>query len=202
MSRLCLVAGAGAGKTTRLVAHYLSLLAGEEGREPLAPSQIVAITFTEKAAAEMRARISQEVGPDVAAELAWAPINTIHGFAAGLLRDYGLALGVDPEFAVLDAEEHARLLAETTDDLLRQGLAQKDPTLSRLLAHYALGGSNGLAGVLVWLHSRLATLAWARSRQQRPRPRRMLATWPRAVRCWRTWTDACPPCGICAPRAR
>ncbi|MCB2226516.1 MAG: UvrD-helicase domain-containing protein [Desulfarculaceae bacterium] len=156
--RLCLVAGAGAGKTTRLVAHYLSLLSGGEGREPLRPSQIVAITFTEKAAAEMRARISQEVPPAVAAELAWAPINTIHGFAAGLLRDYGMALGVDPEFAVLDADEHARLLAETVDDLLRQGLARQDPLLAGLLAHYPLNGKSGLAGMLTWLHARLATL--------------------------------------------
>ncbi len=151
--RLCLTAGAGAGKTTRLVEHYLSLL--ESG---LTPAQIVAITFTEKAAAEMRARIGQAIEPGLAAELAWAPINTIHGFAASLLRDYGLALGLDPEFSVLDAQEHGRLLGEVVDDLLRVGLAGQDPALARLLAHYGLGGSYGLAGLLIWLHSRLATL--------------------------------------------
>ncbi|MCF8031562.1 MAG: UvrD-helicase domain-containing protein [Desulfarculaceae bacterium] len=157
-ARLCLVAGAGAGKTTRLVHHYLGLLQGGDGRDPLTPAQIVAITFTEKAAAEMRARISQEVPPAVAAELAWAPINTIHGFAAGLLRDYGLVLGVDPEFSVLDAQEHARLLDETVEDLLRAGLASQDPLLARLLSNYPLHGKHGLDGVLTWLHSRLATL--------------------------------------------
>ena len=153
VQRLCLTAGAGAGKTTRLVEHYLSLLASG-----LTPAQIVAITFTEKAAGEMRARIGQAGLDCLAAELAWAPINTIHGFAASLLRDYGLALGLDPEFSVLDAQEHGRLLGETVDDLLRVGLAGQEPMLVRLLAHYPLGGSHGLAGLLAWLHARLATL--------------------------------------------
>ena len=87
--RLCLVAGAGAGKTYRLVEHYQGLL--DAGLEP---GLIVAITFTEKAAGEMRQRIGEKISPELAAKLAWAPINTIHGFCASLLRDYGLVLGL------------------------------------------------------------------------------------------------------------
>ncbi|MCF8046116.1 MAG: UvrD-helicase domain-containing protein [Desulfarculaceae bacterium] len=151
--RLCLVAGAGAGKTYRLVEHYQGLLA-----QGLEPSQIVAITFTEKAAGEMRQRIGEKVATELAAKLAWAPINTIHGFCASLLRDYGLALGLDPEFRVLDADEFSRLLVETTDEVLRQGLKERDPALGRLLTYYNLSGMGGLEDALMWLHRQMATM--------------------------------------------
>ncbi|MBU1274368.1 MAG: UvrD-helicase domain-containing protein [Proteobacteria bacterium] len=151
--RLCLVAGAGAGKTYRLVEHYQGLL--ERGLEP---AQIVAITFTEKAAGEMRQRIGQKVDPELAAKLAWAPINTIHGFCASLLREYGLALGLDPEFRVLDADEFGRLLQETIAEALRQGLKERDPALGRLLAHFNLSGKGGLRERLGGLHGQLATM--------------------------------------------
>ncbi|MBU4277945.1 MAG: UvrD-helicase domain-containing protein [Proteobacteria bacterium] len=151
--RLCLVAGAGAGKTYRLVEHYQGLLA-----KGLEPAQIVAITFTEKAAGEMRQRIGEKVAPELAAKLAWAPINTIHGFCASLLRDYGLALGLDPEFRVLDNDEFSRLLVETTDEVLRQGLKERDPVLGRLLTHYNLSGIGGLQEKLIWLHRQMATM--------------------------------------------
>lgn len=151
--RLCLVAGAGAGKTYRLVEHYQGLLA-----KGLEPAQIVAITFTEKAAGEMRQRIGEKVAPELAAKLAWAPINTIHGFCASLLRDYGLALGLDPEFRVLDNDEFSRLLVETADEVLRQGLKERDPVLGRLLTHYNLSGMGGLQEKLIWLHRQMATM--------------------------------------------
>ncbi|BEQ14981.1 UvrD-helicase domain-containing protein [Desulfoferula mesophila] len=151
--RLCLVAGAGAGKTYRLVEHYQGLL--DQGLEP---GQIVAITFTEKAAGEMRQRIGEKISPELAAKLAWAPINTIHGFCASLLRDYGLVLGLDPEFRVLDEEEFSRLLGETSTEVLRQGLKERDPALGRLLEHFNLGGMGGLQEKLIWLHRQMATM--------------------------------------------
>ena len=151
--RLCLVAGAGAGKTYCLVEHYQGLLA-----QDLKPSQIVAITFTDKAAGEMRQRIGEKVPPELAAKLAWAPIDTIHGFCASLLRDYGLALGLDPEFRVLDNDEFNRLLVETADEVLRQGLKERDPVLGRLLTHYNLGGMGGMQEKLIWLHRQMATM--------------------------------------------
>ncbi|MFH2127663.1 MAG: UvrD-helicase domain-containing protein [Pseudomonadota bacterium] len=151
--RLCLVAGAGAGKTYRLVEHYQGLLA-----KGLEPAQIVAITFTEKAAGEMRQRIGEMVALELAAKLAWAPINTIHGFCASLLRDYGLALGLDPEFRVLDNDEFSRLLVEAADEVLRQGLKERDLALGRLLTHYNLSGMGGLQEKLIWLHRQMATM--------------------------------------------
>lgn len=169
---LCLTAGAGAGKTHRLVQTYLTLLEGWEGQLRLAPGQIAAITFTEKAAAEMRARTltgaAERARADappggehwrgLAAALEWAPITTIHGFCAQVLRDYGTALGLDPDFAILDAEAHAELLEEAAGDLARTALQSGDLELGRLLRHHDLGGPAGLQGLLPGLHQQLATL--------------------------------------------
>src|ERR671925_1789619 len=102
-------ASAGTGKTATLVGAYLSQLG-----QGIPPGQILAITFTEKAAAEMRDRLKREVlacmsrapadgdpGHDwrrVLTGLANAPISTIHAFCARLLKAHPLAAGVDPQF--------------------------------------------------------------------------------------------------------
>ncbi|MCA1990007.1 MAG: UvrD-helicase domain-containing protein, partial [Desulfarculus sp.] len=161
VGNLCLTAGAGAGKTYHLVGTYLGLLAGEGGAEPLPPEAIVAITFTEKAALEMRQRVAQAVGslaregapgPDWGALLArveWAPISTIHSFCAQLLREHGAILGLDPEFAVLDQDAYAELVAEVIADHLRPLLREARPGLLRLLRDWSLGAlSERLAGLL------------------------------------------------------
>lgn len=118
-------AGAGAGKTTMLVDHYFHLL-----QAGLRPAQLVAVTFTEKAAAEMkqrlraecraRARQVRELGEPstvdweaVVHDLEAAPISTIHGFCARLLRENALVAGLDPQFTVLDETEADMLLEET-----------------------------------------------------------------------------------------
>ena len=109
-------ASAGTGKTATLVGAYLSQLA-----QGIPPGQIVAITFTEKAAAEMRDRLKREVlarvsgvsadgGPGldwrrVLTGLANAPISTIHAFCAGLLKENPLEAGVDPHFVIWDEDE-------------------------------------------------------------------------------------------------
>ncbi|RJX28140.1 MAG: hypothetical protein C4525_17130 [Desulfarculus sp.] len=160
---LCLTAGAGAGKTTRLVETYAALLAGRDGPSPLEPSQIVAITFTDKAAAEMRSRIVQKLGgrSGQAATLAWAPISTIHSFCAQLLREHGVALCLDPDFTVLDQDRYHDLLREAIQDLLRAGLKSQDPRLARVLGHYYLSGRGGLEELLAWLQRGLATMGLA-----------------------------------------
>ncbi|MCA1905950.1 MAG: UvrD-helicase domain-containing protein [Desulfarculus sp.] len=173
---LCLTAGAGAGKTYHLVGTYLGLLAGEGGAEPLPPEAIVAITFTEKAALEMRLRVAQAVGalaregapgPDWAALLArveWAPISTIHSFCAQLLREHGALLGLDPEFAVLDQDAYAELVAEVIADHLRPLLREAQPGLLRLLRDWSLGGiSERLTGLLAQLATQGLTIDQARA---------------------------------------
>ena len=105
-------AGAGSGKTRTLVAHYLYALASGA-----TPRSAVAITFTEKAAQEMRSRVRQTVAalieeaPDEAFKRSWseieagldgARIGTIHSLCAEILRAHPAEAAIDPRFGVLE----------------------------------------------------------------------------------------------------
>ena len=96
-----LEAGAGTGKTSVLVARVVEL-----ARRGVALDRIVAITFTEKAAGELRERIRQELAraglTGAVREVESAQIATVHAFAATLLRERALDAGLDPNFRVLD----------------------------------------------------------------------------------------------------
>lgn len=120
---LVVEAAAGAGKTTELVRRVLALL--ETGRARL--STVVAVTFTEKAAGEMKLRLRTAIerarlratDPEVrerlegaARELEVAHIGTIHGFCADLLRERPVEAGIDPLFTVADEGETRRLYRE------------------------------------------------------------------------------------------
>ncbi len=115
---LLLDAGAGSGKTSVLVERFARAVK-EDG---IAVGQILTITFTEKAAAELRERIRtrlRAVGDDEAAratEGAW--ISTIHAFCSRLLRSHALAAGLDPEFVVLDENNTAALRRAAFDGAL------------------------------------------------------------------------------------
>ncbi len=101
-------AGAGTGKTTVLVERFVRAL--ERGVDV---DSILVITYTERAAGELRTRIRSrlvELGRrDAALQLDAAWISTIHGFCLRLLRAYPLAAGLDPRFRVLD-DSQARVL--------------------------------------------------------------------------------------------
>ena len=99
----CVVAGPGSGKTTVLVERYRRLIE-EHGFDP---RNILAITFTEKAAANIKARLGELFAHDPVRqrELESAWVSTIHGFCARVLRDNAIAAGIDPRFSVLDARE-------------------------------------------------------------------------------------------------
>ena len=117
----CVVAGPGSGKTTVLVEYFKRLVAA--GIDPL---RILAITFTEKAAGNMRKKLAEAFQDDVriraALERAW--VSTVHGFCARLLRENAVFAGVDPEFTVAAARESWRMqqesMAEAMDSLFRE----------------------------------------------------------------------------------
>ena len=108
---LKVVAGAGTGKTETVAARFVELVRGG-----ISPSRIVLLTFTEDAAAEMRARVMlrlREAGLGLATHALldlWC--HTFHGFAARLVRQYGFLLGLPPAPLVLDKLEQAALRKE------------------------------------------------------------------------------------------
>src|SRR5262249_21212798 len=123
-STLVVEAAAGTGKTTELVGRVLALL--KTGRASL--SHIVAVTFTEKAAGEMKLRLRAEIEnvrasaageeergrlDDALAALEEARISTIHGFCADLLRERAVDARVDPQFEVAADEERERIYGES-----------------------------------------------------------------------------------------
>ena len=96
-----LEAGAGSGKTSVIVARVVNLV-----RNGRSLDEIVAITFTEKAAGELRERIRAELSAaglhEALRDVDAAQIQTIHAFAANILRERSLDAGLDPDFNVLD----------------------------------------------------------------------------------------------------
>jgi ATP-dependent helicase/nuclease subunit A len=156
-----LEAGAGTGKTGVMVDRYCKLVC-DSG---LSPDAVLAFTFTDKAAAELRQRIRAELarraerGSERAATVltgvggAW--VTTIHGFCNRVLAAHPVAAGVDPGFRVLDAPETARAAREAFDDALVDFLADDDPAREETVAAYDVEGLRGMiAGVHAELRSR------------------------------------------------
>ena len=91
---LVIVAGPGTGKTRTLTVRIAHLIL----EKAVAPENILAITFTNKAAGEMRERLSRLLGDEVAGRVT---IRTFHAFGAMLLREYAARLELSPEFVIL-----------------------------------------------------------------------------------------------------
>jgi ATP-dependent exoDNAse (exonuclease V) beta subunit len=129
-------AGAGTGKTRVLVERYAHAVC-DEGRDV---ESILVITYTEKAAGELRSRIRVrlvEAGrPDLARALDNAWISTIHGFCHRLLRSHPFAAGVDPRFRVLDDSQGRVLRSEAFDAALAEFCSGEHSDRLRLLAVY------------------------------------------------------------------
>jgi ATP-dependent helicase/nuclease subunit A len=125
---LLLAAGAGSGKTSVLVERFVRAVR-EDG---IAPGRILAITFTERAAGELRervrARLLQLGEREAARDLEGAPIGTFHGFCARLLRVHALTAGLDPDFAILDEASAGRLAQLAFRRALAALVAERPPT--------------------------------------------------------------------------
>ena len=123
-NHICVTAGAGSGKTTVLVDRYLNIL---KLREDVNPDQIAAITFTDKAAAEMKSRILKELRkPEYASirdrhleKIHSAPISTIHSFCSRILKENPFQAGVPANFGVLEGIEKKLLLKQTIKHTLK-----------------------------------------------------------------------------------
>src|SRR2546423_13827342 len=133
-------AGAGTGKTAVLVERFVRAVC-ERG---LDVDSILAITYTRKAAGELRARIRAALVErgrhDLARELDGAWISTIHGFCNRLLKAYPFAAGLDPRFRVVEDSQARVLRSEAVGAALEGVCAGDDPERLRLLATYGAGG--------------------------------------------------------------
>ena len=134
-------AAAGTGKTTVLVDRIVNVLAQGKARV----DRILAVTFTEKAAGELKLRLRAELErvrrdrgasgtlEDAIARLEEAQVNTIHGFCVDLLRERPVEAGVDPRFEVLSEPEARGLFARAFDLWMEQVLADPPDGVRRAL---------------------------------------------------------------------
>jgi len=144
-------AGAGSGKTRVLVQRFVYILrrgTGDTARRVLA-QEILAITFTRKAATEMRDRIGKELRKAAASDeehrgywerqlesLERAQIGTIHSLCNSLLHSFPVEAGLDPAFTLLEENEAQEVLTEGAKRFLRARLAEKDEAALKLAGIY------------------------------------------------------------------
>jgi ATP-dependent exoDNAse (exonuclease V) beta subunit len=157
---LVVEAAAGTGKTTELVNRILRVLA--TGRARI--DEIVAVTFTEKAAGELKLRLRERLEQDrsiatdevvvtrlehALEKLEEAHVNTIHGFCAELLRERPVEAGVDPLFTVLTEPQAARLYDRAFRGWLQEALEDPPAGVRRALRRTSgppFGGGSGEHG--------------------------------------------------------
>ena len=167
-TNILLSAAAGSGKTTVLVERVLDLICSGAGQI----DRMLIVTFTRAASADMRAKLSRELGKRAAEGdercrsqqllLERASISTLHGFCSDFLRTHFESAGVDPAFRVLDDAETRRITDEALDQAIEEAYTEPDARLSAL--DYARGPRN----VRAMAESLLHTL------EERPDPRAWL----------------------------
>ena len=167
---VALSAGAGCGKTTVLTERFVRALAGPA---PVSLGRIVALTFTNKAARELRDRIRREcrrqvaIGDDpvywrgVVRGLAAARIGTFHSFCGEVLRRHAIEAGIDPAFVVLDEPVAGALRDEALAVALREALAHRDSDLIELAVDFGLVAVRQALGSLLANRSGGDVEGWA-----------------------------------------
>ena len=137
-TNILLSAAAGSGKTTVLVERVLELVSGGEG----CIDRMLIVTFTRAASADMRAKLTRELGRRASAGDARcraqqlmmdrASISTLHGFCSDFLRTHFESAGVDPAFRILDDSEVRRITDEAITQAIEEAYEQVSEELARL----------------------------------------------------------------------
>lgn len=152
---MVVTAGAGTGKTFVLVQKYIDILRTQGVTVP----RILALTFTDKAAAEMkeriRAEISKQEGPQwekAAEDFLIAPVMTFHSFCAQVLREFPIEAGLEPGFVVLDGQQASRIRSTAFDDLVH---TRQDDEVNRALVYVlSMTEKSTLADMLTGMYER------------------------------------------------
>lgn len=167
-------AGAGTGKTSTVTERCLDLIQ----QEHCSIERILMVTFTEAAAAEMRERLRKKLreaadstAPESEAAL-WlaeqialldhAPISTLHSFCLELVRRNFHALGLDPQFTVLDDAQTKPLIHSVLDEIFLHHYASAAPeslAVRELIRTYGRGNDEAIRRLVVQLHQHAQTLA-------------------------------------------
>ena len=161
-----LAANAGSGKTAVMVERFAQAV--EHDGVPI--RAILALTFTEKAAAELRERVRRRLGAggdaERAREMDSAWIGTIHGFCARVLRTHPVQAGLDPRFEVLDEPAAGRLIETAYERAFEAWTAAEgDPAIDVAAAY-----GDGLRELVLGAHATLRSRGETRPRLPSPGP--------------------------------
>jgi len=205
---LLVVAGAGTGKTRTLVGRCLRLVV-EEG---VSLENILMVTFTEEAAAEMRSRLREKLRElqtarldedhlaQQVALLDMARISTLHSFCLHLAREHFHELSVDPQFSVLDEQQTRPLQREALDELFERhytGTDAESHAVQELVRTVGRGSDYSIRQLVLKLHAYTQSLpnpdAWLKEQEKglaQPEPTEWRASFREAVNAWRSnWLD-------------
>ncbi|MBA3726578.1 MAG: UvrD-helicase domain-containing protein [Armatimonadetes bacterium] len=185
-------AGAGAGKTGVLTERYLRHVV-EQGASP---DNILAITFTRKAAAEMKRRIVKRLraeGLNEAARQAQVgPISTVHGYCERLLREYPFDAALDPKFQVLSDVSAEQLVECCAKRALAEGGAENELAILRHLGGQRRHGAYTRDVSLILVEWITRVLGDFRTAGKNVEDLEFLATSPdRLSEAWRAYEEAC-----------
>ena len=141
---LVVAAGAGSGKTFTLTKRIVGAFEGTPERGPFVNDidEICAITFTKKAAGELKSRIKAELRArglvDQALRVDDAWISTIHGMCSRILRSHAVELGIDPSFEIAEQAQLDEYYSRAIDAVLVEARAEPSPALDALFAEYGV----------------------------------------------------------------
>jgi ATP-dependent exoDNAse (exonuclease V) beta subunit len=177
-----LVANAGTGKTTTVVGKVLWLLGEDIGvredgvaiprcPDPCTLPEIAAITFTEKAAYDLKRKLRSELvksprARDLLVQIDRAALGTIHSFCGQVLRENALRLGIDPAFRIVDEEEAKLRQSTLIRDLIVEQISGGDSELAEVFRAKGLYGREYTLGTIDYVRAVMRDLRWHPERYQ------------------------------------